>query len=125
MRVREFVPAAQALLAEKTDTAAAFVQERLKAVWDVILYRGLVMGNVPRYCHSRGNWFLLTAEYNAYHCNNVAPVETERTCREVGAHRREAQGKANRTPAQVQYDRAYNQLKLRKKASIDEWNAAA
>lgn len=76
MRVREFVPAAQALLAEKTDTAAAFVQERLKAVWDVILYRGLVMGNVPRYCHSRGNWFLLTAEYNAYHCNNVAPVGT-------------------------------------------------
>ena len=61
------------------------------------------------------------------YCNNIAPSETERTCRKVGAHRKEAQGKANRTPAQVEYDRAYNRLKQRKnrkKISVQEWNAA-
>nr|WP_326185555.1 DUF6076 domain-containing protein [uncultured Oscillibacter sp.] len=57
----------------------------------------------------------------------MAPGETERTCRKVGAHRKEARGKANRSPAQVEYDRAYNRLKQRKnrgKISVDEWNTA-
>lgn len=35
-RVRESVPAAQALLAEKTDTAAAAAQGKLNAVWDIV-----------------------------------------------------------------------------------------
>nr|WP_326185259.1 DUF6076 domain-containing protein [uncultured Oscillibacter sp.] len=51
----------------------------------------------------------------------------ERTCRKVGAHRKEAQGKANRAPARVEYDRAYNRLKQRKnrkKISVSEWNAS-
>lgn len=50
-----------------------------------------------------------------------------RTCRKVGTHRKEAQGKANRAPAQKEYDRACNRLKQRKnrrKISLDEWNAA-
>ena len=45
----------------------------------------------------------------------------------MGAHRKAAQGKANRTPAQKEYDRAYNRLKQRKnrkKITLDEWNAA-
>ena len=45
----------------------------------------------------------------------------------MGAHRKEAQGKENRTPAQKEYDRTYNRLKVRKqrgKISTDEWNAA-
>ena len=74
-----------------------------------------------------GKYFLLTAGYNTCYCNNIAPSETERTCRKVGAHRKEAQGKANRTPAQVEYDRAYNRLKQRKnrkKISVEEWNAS-
>jgi hypothetical protein len=36
-------------------------------------------------------------------------------------------GKANRSPAQIEYDRTYNRLKVRKqrgKISRDEWNAA-
>lgn len=59
--------------------------------------------------------------------NNIAPGETNRTCRKVGAHRKEAQGKEHRTPAQKEYDRTYNRLKVRKqrgKISVDEWNAA-
>lgn len=70
---------------------------------------------------------MLTAGYNTCYCNNIAPGETERTCRKVGAHQKEAQGKANRTPAQVEYDRTYNRLKQRKnrkKISVDEWNSA-
>ena len=45
----------------------------------------------------------------------------------MGAHRKEAQSKANRTPAQQEYDRTYNRLKQRKnrkKISVDEWNTA-
>ncbi len=85
------------------------------------------MGNAPRLCHNCGRYFLLTKGYNTCYCNNIAPGETERTCRKVGAHRKEAQGKANRTPAQKEYDRAYNRMKVRKqrgKISRDEWNAA-
>ena len=70
---------------------------------------------------------MLTAGYNTCYCNNIAPGETERTCRKVGAHRKEARDRADRTPAQVEYDRAYNRLKQRKnrrKISLDEWNKA-
>ena len=90
-------------------------------------YRGLAMGNAPRRCHNCGRYFLLTAGYNTCYCNNIAPCETVRTCRKVGAYRKEAQGKENRTPAQKEYDRTYNRLKARKqrgKISKNEWNIA-
>lgn len=47
--------------------------------------------------------------------------------RKVGAHRKEAQGKSNRSPACVEYGRTYNRLKQRRvrgKIGVDEWNAA-
>jgi len=54
----------------------------------------------------------------------LAPGETERTCRKVGAHiKAEAKTK---TPVQKEYDRVYNRLKqqrYRGKISSDEWNA--
>lgn len=90
-------------------------------------YRGLIQGNAPRRCHNCGRYFLLTAGYNTCYCNNIAPGETQRTCRKVGAHRKEAQGRANRTPAKVEYDKAYLRLKQRKlrgKISVNEWNIA-
>lgn len=90
-------------------------------------YRGLALGNAPRRCHNCGKYFLLTAGYNTCYCNNIAPGEAVRTCRKVGAHRKEARGKANRTPAQREYDRAYNRLKARKqrgKINTAEWNDA-
>lgn len=73
-------------------------------------YRGLALGSAPRQCHNCGRYFLLTAGYNTCYCNNVAPGELERTCRKVGAHRKEPQGKANRTPARKEYARTYNRL---------------
>ena len=94
---------------------------------EVEFFRGLAAGNAPRRCHNCGKYFLLTAGYNTCYCNNIAPGETERTCRKVGAHRKEARDRAGRTPAQIEYDRAYNRLKQRKnrkKISLGEWNTA-
>ena len=90
-------------------------------------YRGLMVGNAPRKCHNCGIYFLLTAGYNTCYCNNLAPGETERTCRKVGAHKKEAQERVTATPAQKEYAKVYNRLKARKqrgKISIDEWNTA-
>lgn len=90
-------------------------------------YRGLALGNAPRKCHNCGRYFLLTAGYNTCYCNSIAPGETERTCRKVGAHRKETQGRANQTPARREYAKTYNRLKQRKnrrKISADEWNTA-
>ena len=90
-------------------------------------YRGLIAGNIPRRCHNCGRYFLLTAGYNTCYCNNIAPGETERTCRKVGAHRKEAKVLAEKTPEQKEFRRTYNRLKQRKnrgKISVDEWNAA-
>ena len=115
-----------------TEEGAVFIAEKatfgtLMGFLQIEFYRGLAMGNAPRRCHNCGRYFLLTSGYNICYCNNIAPGETERTCRKVGAHRKEAQGKGSRTPAQKEYDRTYNRLKVRKqrgKISKDEWNAA-
>lgn len=90
-------------------------------------YRALMAGNAPRRCHNCGTYFQLTAGYNTCYCNNLAPGETERTCRKVGAHKKEAQERVTATPAQKEYAKAYNRLKARKqrgKISVDDWNTA-
>jgi len=89
-------------------------------------YRGLMAGNAPRRCHNCGRYFLLTAGYNTCYCNSIAPGETERTCRKVGAHQK-ANHPQDLSPAGVEYRKVYNRLKARKqrgKISRDEWNAA-
>jgi len=123
----DFVP-----MMHQTNKGEVFIAE--KTTFDSLVtflrtefYRGLAAGNAPRRCHNCGTYFLLDSGYNTCYCNNVAPGETERTCRKVGAHRKEAREKANRSPARVEYDRAYNRLKQkknRKKISLNEWNAA-
>lgn len=122
-----FVPMMHPTEKDKIIIAEKAVFNSLTDFLKVEFYRGLAMGNAPRRCHNCGRYFLLTAGYNTCYCNGIAPGETERTCRKVGAHRKEAQGKENRTPAQKEYDRAYNRLKTRKqrgKISTGEWNAA-
>lgn len=89
-------------------------------------YRGLTVGNAPRKCHNCGRYFLLTAGYNTCYCNNIAPGETVRTCRKVGAHQKALRRSAERTQAQREYYRIYNRLKQRKnrgQLDDDEWNA--
>lgn len=92
----------------------------------VEFYRGLTVGNAPRKCHNCGKYFLLTAGYNTCYCNNIAPGETVRTCRKVGAHQKALRRSAERTQAQREYYRIYNRLKQRKnrgQLDDDEWNA--
>ena len=52
-RVRDLIPAAQALLKEKADSAAALAQERMNAVWNMIftlpVYRNLTMDEETNY----------------------------------------------------------------------------
>ena len=95
-----FVPAAREMLANKNEKAAPDVQEQLNAVWDLLL-------ELPPYR------------------NNIAPGEATRTCRKVGAHNKAEREKASETPAQREYRKAYNRLKVRKargKISSGEWN---
>lgn len=90
-------------------------------------YRALMAGNAPRRCHNCGRYFLLTAGYNTCYCNNIAPGETERTCRKVGAHRKEARKRSGAAPERQEYNKAANRLKQRKnrgKISTGEWNTA-
>ena len=89
------------------------------------LYRGLIHGNCPRRCQNCGKYFLLTSGYNICYCNHIAPGETSRTCRKVGAHRKAEREKTSGTLSQKEYRRAYDRLKMRKtrhKITVDEWN---
>ena len=88
------------------------------------LYRGMAAGNVPRRCHNCGKWFLVVGAYDTVYCQRVAPGETTRTCRQVGAHRKERE-KNGKEFAHSEYARVYNRLKTwkqRGKLSVEEWN---
>ena len=123
----DFVPMMHPTEKDKVFIAEKATFNSLVAFLQVEFYRGLAKGNAPRRCHNCGRYFLLTSGHNICYCNNIAPGETDRTCRKVGAHRKEAQGKEKHTPAQKEYDKTYNRLKARKqrgKISKDEWNTA-
>lgn len=87
------------------------------------LYKGMAAGNVPRRCHNCGHFFLAVGGYDTVYCNRIAPGEMKRTCRQVGAHRKEQH--KNEQPIHKEYFKAYNRLKSRKNRgsiSTDEWN---
>ena len=78
-------------------------------------YRGLMHGNAPRRCHNCGRYFLTTRGYNTCYCNNIAPNETERTCRQVGAHRVAAKLWAGDTPLSQEYAATINRIKAQRR----------
>ena len=87
------------------------------------LYKGMAAGNVPRRCHNCRHFFLTAGGHDTVYCNRIAPDETKRTCRQVGAHRKEKQ--KNESPIHKEYFKAYNRLKGRKTRgaiSADKWN---
>lgn len=89
------------------------------------LLRGLAAGHLPRRCENCGRWFLLTSGYDTRYCENPAPDEPNgKTCRQVGAHRKEA--RLNGTvEIRKEYQRVSNRLKGQKyrgTLSQDEWN---
>ena len=88
------------------------------------LCKGMAAGNLPRRCQNCGKWFLAQGGYSTVYCERVAPGETKKTCRQVGAHRTERKKKSS-SPIQVEYSRTYNRLKARKRSgtlSVEEWN---
>ena len=88
------------------------------------LYRGMAAGNVPRLCHNCGKWFLAVGAYDTVYCQRVAPGETERTCRQVGAHRKEKEKNGSEL-GYIEYSKAYNRLKSRKRRgtiTVEQWN---
>jgi hypothetical protein len=111
---------------KKYIVAERMVFDSIAAFLHVDFFRGLISGNVPRRCHNCGRYFLLLGGYDICYCLNIAPGETKRTCRDVGAHKKEAR-KEGKTPARLEYDKVYNRLKTRKargKLTTDEWNDA-
>ena len=49
------------------------------------LGKAIQRGNAPRQCRLCGKWFLHEQGDKTVYCNRIAPGETEKTCREVGA----------------------------------------
>ena len=87
------------------------------------LFEGLCVGHAPKKCKNCGKYFLLENGYHVSYCTNIAPGETDRTCRQIGAHKKSAA--QTKTPAQAEYQKLYNRLKTRKnrkKISVEEWN---
>lgn len=78
-------------------------------------YRGLMRGHAPRRCRNCGRFFLLSNGYNICYCNNIAPGETKRTCRQVGAHRVAARLWAGDTPLRKEYAKTVNRLKAQRR----------
>lgn len=112
---------------EAKDGGAVFGEEltfdELASFLYTDLYKGMAAGNVPRRCHNCRHFFLTVGGHDTVYCNRIAPDETERTCRQVGAHRKEK--RKNQAPILKEYSRAYNRLKGRKSRgaiSTDKWN---
>lgn len=112
---------------EAKDGSAVFGEEltfdELASFLYTDLYKGMAAENVLRRCHNCRHFFLAIGGHDTVYCNRIAPDETERTCRQVGAHRKEKY--KNEMPIHKEYSKAYNRLKGRKNRgsiSTDEWN---
>ena len=109
--------------------AERIVFDSMGAFLHADFFRALMNGHCPRKCHNCNIYFLLLSGHNTCYCSNIAPNQKKKgdtkTCRDIGAHVKEADKKEKRTPAQQEYDKVYNRLKTRKnrgKLTIDEWN---
>ncbi len=88
------------------------------------LMKAISAGNVPRKCHNCKKYFLAVGGYDTVYCERIAPHEQTKTCRKVGAHKKEKE-KNGSSMIQKEYNRVYNRLKTRKnrgKISNDQWN---
>lgn len=88
------------------------------------LCRGMAAGNIPRRCECCGHYFLAMGAYDTRYCMRIAPGETVKTCRQVGAHRKEKQRNGTEF-VRKEYQKVYNRLRGRKNRgviSVDEWN---
>jgi len=79
---------------------------------------------MPWRCEHCKRWFLLKSGYDTCYCENPAPEEPDKTCRQVGANRKET--RLNGTAEiRKEYTRVTNRLKgqkFRGTLSTDDWN---
>lgn len=88
------------------------------------LMKAMTAGNVPRKCNNCGKYFLAIGGYDTVYCERVAPNEQTKTCRKVGAHKKEKE-KNGSSMIQKEYTKTYNRLKTRKNRGTitnDQWN---
>lgn len=70
------------------------------------LFEGLQTGLLPKRCKNCGRYFLLSSGYSTDFCENIAPNETTKTCRDIGA-RKKYDDKVKNDPIWLAYQRAY------------------
>lgn len=88
------------------------------------LFRGLAAGHIPRRCRNCGKYFLLDSGHDIRYCGNPAPGANGKTCRQVGAHRKEREANSE-DPIRAGYYRVYNRVKTQKnrsKITVDDFN---
>ena len=76
------------------------------------LGKAIDKGNAPRQCRLCGRWFLHEQGDKTVYCERVAPGETEKTCREVGA-RAVFENKIREEETWKLYKRAYKKYYAR------------
>jgi hypothetical protein len=86
-------------------------------------FEGMKTGALPKRCACCGRYFLLTDGYYSDFCEDAAPGEETRTCREMGARRRFGE-KVKSDPVWLAHQRAYKAhyaRYMRKKMSESEF----
>lgn len=100
-----------------------FAFDKLEDFLYLDLIKGLEAGHYPRVCQHCGRFFLLTSGYDIRYCENIAPGETTKTCKQIGAHQKEK--RENEQPIRKEYQRTYTRIKARKQRDTidrDQWN---
>lgn len=87
--------------------------EELSSFLHYDLCHGMAAGNIPRRCECCGHYFLAMGAYDTRYCMRIAPGETVKTCRQVGAHRKEKQRNGTEF-VRKEYQKVYNRLRGRK-----------
>ena len=70
------------------------------------LFECLLSGLLPKKCKHCGRYFMIRGGYYTEYCENIAPGETSKTCREVGA-RKSFDEKVKNDPVWLAHQRAY------------------
>jgi len=89
-----------------------YVFSSLRDFLYVELGKAILRGNAPRQCRLCGHWFLHEQGDRAMYCENIAPGETSKTCREAGA-RAVFERKLQEEDAWKLYKRAYKKYYAR------------
>ena len=84
--------------------------EELSSFLHYDLCHGMAAGNIPRRCECCGHYFLAIGAYDTRYCMRIAPGETVKTCRQVGAHRKEKQRNGTEF-VRKEYQKVYNRLR--------------